>query len=242
MNNSVSAVMQPYFFPYLGYFNLVKCSSNFVFYDLSNFKRKNWISRNIICDSNGNNKKFIRPAIIEVSSLKPLNRIRINNKEKWKLKILNNLYMYKNSLYFEESFNIIEKILKNDFEFLSEFNVYSIIGISRALGFDTNFLKINDILPVLKHNDFETTDLAIQVCKKLNSNIYINLPNGIEYFKNEKFKESQIKFGIVSEFKDSRIVLDFKFSNLSILFYLLNYGLEKTKEIINFQYEIRWIN
>ena len=242
MSNSFTAIMQPYFFPYLGYFNLVKHSYNFVFYDLSNYKRKNWISRNIIFDSIGNNKKFIRPAVLEISSLKALNQIRINNKEQWKSKILNNLLIYKGSLYFEDAFNIIEKILKNDFEYLSEFNMYSIIEISQVLDFKTNFSKINDILPELKHKDFETTDLAIQVCKKLNSNIYINLPNGITYFKNEKFKEAQIKFGIITESKNSNIELDFNYNNLSILFYLLKFGLEKTKEIINSNYEIGWIN
>jgi hypothetical protein len=239
MNNYFTAIMQPYFFPYLGYFNLVKHSSNFVFYDLSNFKRKSWISRNIICNPMGDNKEYIRPAIKEVSSLKSLNQIRINNKEKWKSKILNNLLIFKGTAYFEEGFNVVEKILKNDFEFLSEFNMYSIIQISNSLDFKTKFLKINEILPELNHKDYETTELAIQICKTLDSNVYINLPNGIKYFKNEKFKLSNIDFGIISE---SKLILDFRFNNLSILFYLLNFGIERTKEIIKYQYKITWIN
>ena len=43
-----TAIMQPYIFPYLGYFQLVNCVDTFVFYDDVNFIKRGWINRNKI--------------------------------------------------------------------------------------------------------------------------------------------------------------------------------------------------
>ena len=42
------AIMQPYFFPYIGYFQLIKSVDEFVIYDNIQYTKKGWINRNRI--------------------------------------------------------------------------------------------------------------------------------------------------------------------------------------------------
>ncbi len=42
------AIMQPYFFPYIGYFQLINTVDEFVVYDNIEFTKKGWINRNRI--------------------------------------------------------------------------------------------------------------------------------------------------------------------------------------------------
>ena len=47
------AIMQPYFFPYAGYFRLFAAADQFVIYDCVQFPRRGWVHRNRLPDANG---------------------------------------------------------------------------------------------------------------------------------------------------------------------------------------------
>ena len=47
------AIMQPYFFPYAGYFRLFAASDLFVIYDCVQFPRRGWVHRNKLIDAAG---------------------------------------------------------------------------------------------------------------------------------------------------------------------------------------------
>ena len=48
------AVMQPYFFPYAGYFRLFAGCDVFALFDCVQFPRRGWVRRNRLHDANGN--------------------------------------------------------------------------------------------------------------------------------------------------------------------------------------------
>ena len=52
------AIMQPYLFPYIGYFSLIKNTDHFVFFDTPQYIRKGWINRNRIIGGYGGSSLF----------------------------------------------------------------------------------------------------------------------------------------------------------------------------------------
>ena len=54
------AIMQPYFLPYIGYFQLIAGADKFVIYDNIQYTKKGWINRNRMLQ-NGSDKVFSLP-------------------------------------------------------------------------------------------------------------------------------------------------------------------------------------
>ena len=126
--NKVS-IMQPYFFPYIGYFQLIHKSDIFVFYDDVNYRKGGRINRNFILN-NGNTQMLTLP-LAGASPNKLINEITISGNRK---KILNNLeHAYKKSSEFNKIFPLIEHILFYESENLSSLLINSLREICKYL-------------------------------------------------------------------------------------------------------------
>ena len=87
LNSNLScAIMQPYLFPYIGYFQMIHSVDIFVFYDDVNFINRGWINRNRILINS--EPKFITMELLKASQNKLINEIEIGNNQK---KILNSI-------------------------------------------------------------------------------------------------------------------------------------------------------
>ena len=87
-------IMQPYLFPYIGYFSLIKNTDHFVFFDTPQYIRKGWINRNRIIGATGEAVFFTIP-VQKAKRETPINKIMISQNENWKMKILGQLNVYK---------------------------------------------------------------------------------------------------------------------------------------------------
>jgi len=104
--------MQPYFFPYIGYFQLVAAVNKFVIYDDVNFIKRGWINRNNVLINKKSNL-FTVP-LIKASQNTLINDTKINLKfyNIWKVKFLRSLEQsYKKAPYFTEVYNLIKNVL-----------------------------------------------------------------------------------------------------------------------------------
>ena len=82
------AIMQPYFFPYIGYFQLIAAVDKFVIYDDVNYIKRGWINRNNILV---NNQSFLFSIpLISASQNSKINEIKISEDVNWKSKLLKN--------------------------------------------------------------------------------------------------------------------------------------------------------
>ena len=87
-------IMQPYFFPYIGYFSLIKHTDDFILLDTVQFIRHGWIERNrILKPSDG--WQYIMVPLKKHSRETLIKNIEINNEQQWKEKILAQLQHYK---------------------------------------------------------------------------------------------------------------------------------------------------
>ena len=106
-------IMQPYFFPYLGYWQLLNAVDKYVIYDDVNYIKNGWINRNNIL-VNGKASLLTLP-LEGASPFLPINQIRLTSKNKDKEKILKTLEMaYKKAPYFNEVYPLLNQIIAND--------------------------------------------------------------------------------------------------------------------------------
>lgn len=183
------AIMQPYLFPYLGYFQLISAVDEFVFYDDVSFIKRGWINRNNIL-INGEAHLISFPCI-KASQNKQINEIEINTNHKDYIKNLNSISLaYKKSPYFNEIFPIIEQILTTNFMNISELCISSVEILSKYLGLDTSF-KISS-----QHFSdtrlLERSERLKAITNQLDATTYVNAIGGQDLYDKFSFKESGI--------------------------------------------------
>src|SRR5688572_18113469 len=107
------AIMQPYFFPYLGYFQLIYASDKFVFYDDVNYIKSGWINRNRLL-LNGEAKYFTVP-LSGASSYSKISRVGINQQNpKWRSNMIDTFRMaYRHAEYREVGIGMLDAVLSS---------------------------------------------------------------------------------------------------------------------------------
>ncbi len=182
-------IMQPYFMPYIGYWQLMNAVDKYVIYDDVNFIKGGWINRNNIL-LNGTSK-FFNIQMNGASSFKLINQININNNQININKNLRTIYMaYHKAPYFYVVYPIIEKILKYDSENLSDYIINSIKVIAEYLRITSEIIVSSTMK---KNNELKGEDKVIEICKLLNATEYYNAIGGIDLYSFENFRKNNIK-------------------------------------------------
>lgn len=187
------AIMQPYFFPYIGYFQLINSVDTFVIYDDVNFIKKGWINRNNILV---NNSAYLFSIPLQnVSQNKLINEIFISDSDKWRIDLLKTISSsYKKAPFFQEVYSIIEKIIS-----FNELNLT--LYIKNCLQILCEYLDINTKLilssEIDKNNDLRGENKIIDICLKLNTIQYINAVGGVKLYSSEHFIEKNIEIKFI---------------------------------------------
>lgn len=183
------AIMQPYLFPYIGYFQLIKEVDLFVFYDDVDFITRGWINRNKI-NINGCAKYFTIPCK-NASQNKLISQIEHALSEKEKRKLLRKIELsYKKAPFFEEIFKLYTQVLNTKSIFISDMAISSIEKSTEYLGLNTRFIKSSE-----KYNNKScaAADRLIDICNKEKVNNYVNAIGGRELYSKEYFAQNGIE-------------------------------------------------
>lgn len=225
------AIMQPYLFPYIGYWQLINAVDTFVIYDDVNYINKGYINRNSIL-SNGKSQQFTLE-LIGASQNKLINEIEVGNNLK---KLLKTIEMsYKKAPYFDNIFLIIEDIFNQEEKNLAKFIGYSLQKIANYLDIDTKFIYSSHIE---KDNTLKAQDKIIDICKKLEARVYINSIGGQELYNKEKFKEENIKLNFLkTQFIEYKQFKNDFVPSLSIIDILMFNSKDEIKNMLN-RYEL----
>jgi len=182
-------IMQPYLYPYLGYFQLINAVDKFIFYDDVNFIKQGWINRNKIL-LNGKEFLFTIPLKKE-SSFKLITETEINENlfKNWKIKFNRTLIQaYKKAPNFEIVNDLISRTLEIDSLAISDLACGSINSVCDYLGIKTKCVKSseqnynNDIL--------KSSARVIDICIKESANDYFNPIGGKELYSKEDFLQN----------------------------------------------------
>lgn len=180
------AIMQPYFFPYIGYFQMIKAVDTFVFYDDVNFIKNGWINRNKIL-INGQ-ASYLTLQLKDASSFKLINQIAFNDNRNRLLKSI--IVSYRKAPYFNEVFELVERCFRLDADKVASIAINSIMEVSSYLNLNTAFEVSSE-----KYADTRGLDRAhrlIEICKRKNANTYINAMGGAELYEKSFFIENNI--------------------------------------------------
>ena len=225
-------IMQPYLFPYIGYYQLIKIVDTFVIYDNVQYIKGGWVNRNRLI-LNGKVQMFTVP-LANASNYLDIKDRYISNDSNGKKTINKIISQIENSYrkypYYNNVFPLVEKTLTYKNNNLFDFLYFSIQSILDYLGIKTT-IKISSELDIdhsLKHQD-----RVISICNNMKSKTYINSIGGLSLYNNESFKSS----GIDLLFIKSLVKINDLDHSLSIIDLLMEYSKKEINQMLN-KYEL----
>ena len=225
--------MQPYFFPYLGYFSLIDASDLWVVFDDVQFIRHGWIDRNRIIDSSFK-PTYIRPSIIKSSRGTKINEVYLNNSIDWKSKIFAQLTSYKKRApYYSQVIDLLNCVFSKDFNKISDLNVFIIVEVCNYLGIPFNYKIYSELNLNIDHLIKHSGQWALEITKCLGASTYINPLGGRELFENKEFQNNSIELLFLENnlsFYNQKINSFEK--GLSIIDVLMYNSIDETKTLV----------
>lgn len=184
------AIMQPYLFPYIGYWQLINAVDTFVIYDNIQFSKKGWFHRNNIL-LNGKKTLFSIPLKKDSDSLDVIDRVISTEASKEINKIIRQIEnAYKKAPYFKDVFPMIKDIFQNDEKNLFKYIYNSVVKICEYLEIDTKIIISSTV--EIDHS-LKSQDKVIALNKALNATKYINPIGGTELYDFEEFQNENIE-------------------------------------------------
>jgi ribosomal protein S18 acetylase RimI-like enzyme len=188
------AIMQPYAFPYLGYFHLISLSDLFVFYDDVNYIKRGWINRNRIL-ANGAASRFAIP-VADSSQNRRINQIRTAYDSRWIDRFYKTLVgAYRRAPYFDASIDPIISVFRAHHDSISELAIASIVAIYDHIGASLRFSRSSIASP--DSVGLQKADRLIAICKRLGYRHYVNASNGRALYDRESFMREGIDLSFV---------------------------------------------
>ena len=183
-------IMQPYFMPYIGYFQLMKAVDKYVVYDDVNYIKGGWANRNHIL-INGE-KEMFTVTLQKASQNKLFNEIVIGDDFK---KLMKTLQMnYSRAINFDQTMVLMERIISFPNKQLAVFIANSFREILSYLSVETEILMSSEIP---KDNSLRGKDKIIQICEILGADTYYNAVGGKNLYDQKKFREHGITLNCV---------------------------------------------
>jgi hypothetical protein len=184
--------MQPYFFPYIGYFQLIAAVDVFIIYDNIKYTKKGWVNRNRMLQ-NGKDVMFSLPLKSDSDFLDVCERKLSTDFNRDKL--LNQFKgAYQRAPYFAQTFPLVEQIVRYDDANLFNFLYHSIVKTCEHLGITTEIRASSDV--TINHG-LKSQDKVIALCKAVGANTYINAIGGMELYSKEMFSEQSIELKFI---------------------------------------------
>ena len=226
------AIMQPYFFPYIGYFQLINAVDKFVIYDDVAFIKQGWINRNRIL-INGVDYMFSVP-LKDVSSYRLINDTLIHKElfNRFKAKFSKQLEQaYSKLPFFDTVYDLIQQVLNRENKSIGQLAVNSLKSVCHCLSIDTVLI---DTSVVYQNNNLQAQSRVLDICKKEDANVYINLSGGVELYQNSVFANNGIELLFIKPKPISYKQLNNEFVPwLSIIDVLMFNSAEEVKAMLN---------
>ena len=221
-------IMQPYFFPYIGYWQLFSCVDRYVILDDVNYIRQGWINRNRILVTG--KEKYINVYLQGASQNKRINEVLIGDRGKT-IKNLDTIrYAYGKAPYFREVYPLIESAISGESDNVAEYNGNILEVIGEYLEIDTSVYYSSELK---KNSNLTGQNRIIDICKLLDGDMYINAIGGRKLYNRGTFT----KQGIELRFLESETLIYPQFGNefipnLSIIDVLMFNSLDDVKEML----------
>ncbi len=226
--------MQPYFFPYIGYFQLVNAVDKFIVYDDVNYIKNGWINRNKII-INGKEHYLTIPLKGSSSNIK-ISELIVAENINWRKILLKQIMLsYGRAENFKAIFEMINRIISNNESSIVKIILQSIREINSLLSISTEIVESSS---VYKNNNLKGEERIIEICRKERADFYLNPIGGVELYNSINFKNRDIelrfiKTGVIHYKQFSHEFV----ANMSIIDVLMHNDINKVKEFLH-EYEL----
>ena len=186
------AIMQPYFFPYIGYWQLIHAVDCFVILDDAQYMRHGWINRNRILRP-GAGWQYITIPLKKHRLTDPIKDINAHQDFRWKDRILRQLAHYKKRAhYFNETNEMLIDIFSDvQSQRIAEINLHIIKNLCDRLQLLREFVVSSE--KCLDYNNVgDAGEWALRIAEQMRADEYINPVSGSGLFNREKFASSEI--------------------------------------------------
>jgi len=186
------AIMQPYFFPYIGYFQLISAVDMFIVYDNIKYTKKGWINRNRMLQ-NGRDVMFSLPLKSDSDNLDVCERELAADFNRDKL--LNQFNgAYRRAPYFAQTFPLVEQIVRYEDTNLFRYLHHSIVRTCEHLGIATE-IRISSGIAI--NHDLKNQDKVLALCAAVGARTYVNAIGGVELYSKESFQKKGIELKFI---------------------------------------------
>ena len=226
------AIMQPYFFPYIGYWQLIHAVDRFVLFDDAQYMRHGWVNRNRILKPGGGWQYILVP-LKKHDMTESIKNVQAHPDKKWKELIIGQLAHYKKKArYFDETNEMVSEILfSNNEQSIAAINFATIKKLCA-------YLDIKKEIIVSSEQNLDYADVsdagewALRIAEQMGVSEYINPAAGADLFNQVKFSSSNIKLSFL---KSQEIVYSQRGifePSLSIIDVLMFNGIEGTSRLL----------
>ncbi|MGV9002163.1 MAG: WbqC family protein [Candidatus Saccharimonadaceae bacterium] len=186
------AIMQPYFFPYIGYFSLIKHTDEFMIFDPVQFIRHGWIERNRVLKQGGD-WIYVKVPLKKFEQQTLIKDVEIDNSQDWKAKISAQLQPYKKiAPFYKDTKELIDDIFKDDYTDIVTLNKVILEKICTYLGIKAN-ISVYSQLNLEIDTPNAPDEWALNISKSLGDiSEYWNQPGGESFFDKSKYNTANI--------------------------------------------------
>lgn len=225
------ALMQPYFFPYIGYFQLIHAVDEFVVFDQAQYIRRGWINRNRLLNAH-KESVYINVPVHKAPRETKIKDIMINHSSNWKDTIFQQLSYYRKAPNYAFVLDFVMDCLASDAAYLSELNTSILKKGCALLEIDTKITVLSERLPLL--NDTSAADdWGIEVSKALNATTYINAIGGMDFYDQLKYHANGLDIQFIkTELKPYQQINNAFVPGLSILDVLMFNEPQQVKQML----------
>lgn len=226
-------IMQPYFVPYIGYFQLMDKCTSWIVFNNTQFIDKGWINRNRITNVNHSKEHLWFTIPIKKSFRANIKNIQVADETNWKKKLISQFFtIQKRSKYFDEANLILLEILEFDTGSLSEFLVNSLEVLRNALDIKTKMYRQDlDFIDIHPGLDLGAGTWALVLSQALGAKIYINPIGGKHLFDPKIYSAGGTSLNYFEE-ETPDILTNCSYAKYSILEIIARHGLSLTRDFI----------
>lgn len=186
-------IIQPYFFPYLGYISLLKHTDRFILLDTVQYIQRGWIERNRIL------KQDDGWLYIQVPVKKPNGRASLikecvlDNSQPWKDKMFSQMAIYKKiAPYYKPILDFVKETLSKDFNDITSLNRHVLTEICNYLEMPREIVAFSE-MELMIEQPKDSDEWALNICKSIGQKVtYVNPIGGMSFYNREKYIQSDI--------------------------------------------------
>ncbi|MCC6069960.1 WbqC family protein [Massilia sp. GCM10020059] len=172
------AIMQPYFVPYIGYFQLMAAVDRFVLFDDVSFINRGWINRNRILV--GGREHLVTIPLRGASQNQQINQIALSDDAAWPSKLLKTIEQsYRKAPFYAETMPLVQDILSCPETMLAPYLRFSLTALKDWLELPCQIIGSS---AQYENKEYKGARRILDICRQEQASVYVNAPGGKDLY------------------------------------------------------------